>query len=250
MFASLQRASLQGDRRTGQERITSATKIRAILHQLKTDHELLYVSVAGCQESANTAILGIKEQLGVFYLDELNSATAHKALLDTRKLRVDCRLHGMELQFVAQLLSSDCDKGLALYEIALPKAMTRVQRRETFRLRLGLSPGLPPVPVTIPSMDGETISGEAFDLSATGVGALLRTRNIPSRGQLLAGVTLALPRAKPLKARIEVRFARQNSAQHLVRIGARFVDLERQQERQITQFLAEQQRRRRRHDPR
>jgi c-di-GMP-binding flagellar brake protein YcgR len=246
MFVSVQRA-LQGERRPGQERITSATKIRAILHQLKADHELLCVSIPGCQDSANTAILGIKEQRGVFYLDELNSATAHEALLDGRMLRVTCRLHGMELQFVAQLLRTDTDKGLTLYEMALPKALTRAQRRETFRLRL--SPGLS-VPISIPSMDGETVSGEAFDLSATGVGALLRTRNIPSRGQVFAGVTLALPRAKPLKAKLEVRFARQNAAQHMLRIGARFVSLERQQERQIAQFLAEQQRRRRRHDPR
>jgi c-di-GMP-binding flagellar brake protein YcgR len=246
MLALLKR-SFQGERRPGQERITSATRIRDILHQLKANHELLCVTVPGCRDPANTAILGIKEQRGVFYLDELNSASAHEALLHSRKLRIDCRLHGMELQFVAQLLSTDIDKGLALYEIALPKSLTRLQRRESFRLRL--SPSLA-IPVSISSLDGESVSGEAFDLSATGIGALLRTRNIPSRGQILTGVTLSLPRAKPLKTKLEIRFARQNAAQHLLRIGARFVGLERQQERQIAQFLAEQQRKRRRHDPR
>jgi len=36
----------------------------------------------------------------------------------------------------------------------------------------------------------------------------------------------------------------------MLRIGARFIGLERSQERQIAQFLAEQQRKRRRYDPR
>jgi c-di-GMP-binding flagellar brake protein YcgR len=246
MLASLKR-TLQGDHRPGQERVTSAAKIRAILHQLKADHALLCVTVPGCQDAANTVLLGIKEQRGVFYLDELNSDSAHQALLRSRKLRIDCRLHGMEVRFVAQLLTTDTDKGLTLYEMALPKSFTRLQRRESFRLRL--NPGLA-VPISIPSLDGESVSGEAFDLSATGVGALLRTRSAPSRGQVLTGVSLSLPGTKPLKAELEIRFARQNAAQHMLRIGARFVALERQQERQIAQFLAEQQRKRRRHDPR
>ncbi len=246
MLVSLKRA-FQGDRRPGQERVTSATKIRAILHQLKADHELLSVTVPGCREPANTAILGINEQRDVFFLDELNAASAHQALLRNRKLRVDCRLHGMELRFVAHVVNTDTDGGLALYEMAIPRSITRLQRRESFRLRL--SPGLS-VPISVPSLDGESVSGEAFDLSATGIGALLRTRSVPSRGQVLTGVSLSLPRAKPLKASLEIRYARQNAAHHMLRIGARFVGLDRQQERQIAQFLAEQQRKRRRHDPR
>jgi len=246
MLASLKRA-FQGDRHPGEERVTSATKIRAALHQLKHDHELLCATVPGCKDKANTAILGIKEQRGVFYLDELSTLSAHQALLKSGKLRIQCRLRGMELQFVAQLLKSGTDRGLALYEMALPKAMRRLQRRENFRLRL--SPGLS-VPVRIPNLEGETVNGEAFDLSASGVGAFLHTRNIPSRGEILAGATLSLPRTRPIQTKLEIRFARQNSAHHMLRIGARFVGLERKQERQLAQFLAEQQRKRRRHDPR
>ena len=246
MLASLKR-TVQGDRRPGEERVTSATKIRAVLHQLKHDHELLCATVPGCKDKANTAILGIKEQRGVFYLDELSTVSAHQALLKSGKLHIECRLHGMELHFVAQLLKSGTDGGLALYEMALPKAMRRLQRRENFRLRL--SPGLS-VPVRIPNLDGETVNGEAFDLSASGVGAFLHTRNIPGRGEILAGATLSLPRTRPIQTKLEIRFARQNSVQHMLRIGARFVGLERKQERQIAQFLAEQQRKRRRHEPR
>jgi len=246
MLVTLKRA-FQGDRPPGKERVTSSTKIKTILQQLKAEHTLLCVNVPGCKDSANTAILGTEDKRGLFYLDELNTDRAHQALLRTRKLRITGRLHGMELQFATHMLKTDTDGGLALYEMAIPKAITRLQRRENFRLRL--NPGLL-VPVTIPNLGGESIHGEAFDLSAGGVGAYLHTRNIPSRGQLLAGSSLVMPRTRPFKAKLEVRFARQDAAHHMLRIGARFVGLDAKQERQIAQFLAEQQRKRRRHGPR
>jgi c-di-GMP-binding flagellar brake protein YcgR len=246
MLVTLKRA-FQGDRSPGKERVTSGSKIKAILRQLKAEHELLCVTVPGCKDQANTAILGIDEKRGLFYLDELNTDVTHQALLRNRKLRVGCRLHGMELQFVALMLKTDTDGGLALYEMAIPKAIERMQRRENFRLRL--TPGVL-VPVSIPNLGGKTINGEAFDLSATGIGAFLRTRNIPSRGQILSGASLSIPSSRPLKTKLEVRFARQDAAHHMLRIGARFVGLEPKQERQIAQFLAEQQRKRRRRGPR
>lgn len=246
MFASLKRR-FQRDRSAGKERVTATPRIRAIVRQLKAEHELLCVKVPGCEQPANTAILGITEQSGVFYLDELNNDAAHQALLDKRQLSVSCRLQGMELRFAVALLKVEKQDGLALYEMALPKLITRTQRRENFRLRLG--PGLV-VPITIPSLEGETVKGEVFDLSATGIGAYLYTRNIPACGKTLTGVTLSLPRTRALKASIEIRFARPNAAQHMLRIGARFTDLASGQERQIARFLAEQQRKRRRHEPR
>lgn len=246
MLVKLKRA-FQGERSSGKERVTSSTKIKALLQQLKTEHELLSATVSGCKVVANTAILGVDEKRGLFYLDELNIDTAHQALLRHGKLRVECRLHGMELQFVAQMLKSDTDGGLALYVMTMPKVIVRLQRRENFRLRL--SPGLQ-VPLTIPNLEGESIHGEAFDLSATGIGAFLHTRKIPSRGQILSATSLSIPHARPLKTRLEVRFARQDAAHHMLRIGARFVGLDAKQERQIAQFLAEQQRKRRRHGPR
>jgi len=246
MFASVKRA-FQGNRQRGQERITASSRIHTIVRQLNAGHELLCARVPGCERPANTAIVDIKEQRGVFYLDELNNENAHRALLLSRQLRIDCRLQGMALRFTTTLLNIENDAGLALYEMALPKLITRVQRRDNFRLRL--TPGLV-VPVTIPDLEGETVKGEAFDLSATGIGAFLHTRNSPDCGKVLSDVTLSLPRNRPMKANLEIRFARQNAPQHMLRIGARFIDLEPGQERQIARFLAEQQRKRRRYEPR
>lgn len=246
MLASLKRV-FQGDRDSAAEQVTSQTQIVALLYQLKAAHELLGVTVPGHPDQANTAILGIREKQNRFYLDELSSPAAHKALLKQRKARIQCRLQGMELKFTVQMTRADTKNGIALYEFALPKSISRVQRRDNFRLRL--SPGLM-VPASIAHFEGKTVGGEAFDLSESGVGLFLNTRDIPSRGQILHELSLSLPHTRPLTAGLEVRFARLDNANRMLRIGGRFVDLERKQERLLAQFLAEQQRKLRRHGPR
>jgi c-di-GMP-binding flagellar brake protein YcgR len=246
MFAPLKRA-FHGDRDPAGEKLTNRSKIVSILRSLKTDHELLSVSVAGSRDKSNSAILGIKESRDCFYLDELSSRDAHDALVKNRKARIECRLQGMELRFACHLVKANTESGIALYEIAIPKAMFRLQRRQHFRLRL--APGLL-IPVTIPSLEGEAVTGEAFDLSASGLGAFFRTRNVPSRGLMLRNISISLPGSRPFKTSIEVRFARLDSAHHMLRLGGRFMSLDRKQERQLEQFLAEQQRKLRRHQPR
>ena len=84
-------------------------------------------------------------------------------------------------------------------------------------------------------------NGEVFDLSASGIGVYLDTRNVPGRGQVLAGVSVNLPWLSPLKTKLEVRFARQEGAHHRLHVGTRFVGLSPAQERKIMQFIAKQQ---------
>lgn len=246
MLATLKR-TIRGDRNPAGEKLADRKKIIAILHQLKADHELLSVTVPGCKDKANTAILGTKAEKGQFYLDELNSRLAHEAFLKSRKARVDCRLQGMELSFVVHMLRANTASGIALYELAIPNTVMRLQRRDSFRLRL--SPALI-VPVTLARYEGETVRGEAMDLSAGGVGLFLHTRNTPSRGQILHNLSISVPGSRPFKASVEVRFARLEQVHHTLRVGGRFVNLDPGQERQIAQFLAEQQRKLRRHGPR
>lgn len=246
MFATLKRTLQRETRDSGEENVTSRSLIIATLHQLKTEHELLCVRVPGCSDSASSAILGVKEDQGCYYLDELNLPATHKAFLKNRKAVINCRLQGMEVRFPCHLVKASSEGGIALYKISIPKRMIRIQRREHFRLRL--NSGLT-IPVTVPRLEGDRANGEAFDLSAGGVGAFINTSNIPSRGQILTEVSISLPQSSSFKTNIEVRFARVDDIHHTLRIGGRFVGLDRNQERAIEHFLAEQQRKRRRHDP-
>ncbi|TCK18877.1 c-di-GMP-binding flagellar brake protein YcgR [Thiogranum longum] len=239
--------ALQGEaHNSGEETVTSRCMIIATLHQLKAEHELLSVRVSGCPDTASSAILGIKEDQDCYYLDELNLPISHKAFLKKRKAVIHCRLQGMEVRIPCKLLKASSDKGIALYKIGLPKRIVRIQRREHFRLRLNA--GLV-IPVTVPRLEGHCASGEAFDLSAGGVGAFIHTSDVPSRGQILSEVAIALPQAPSFKTSIEIRFARVDEIHHSLRIGGRFVSLDKNQERIIAHFLAEQQRKRRRHNP-
>ena len=244
MFLSVKRV-VQGDRDPANDKVTSRKKIFAILRQLQADHELLCVSVPGCPDKSNTAILGIKEHHNYFVLDELSTPAAHHAFQQGRKALVECRLRGMELHFTCRLLKADTGARIALYAVSIPDRIARIQRRGDYRLRL--NPGLM-TPVTVPHLEGRMVTGEAFDLSTSGLGVFLNTRSLPSRGQLLSDVSLSLPQSRSFTANLEIRFARLDSSHRMLRIGARFISLNPKQQRQLSQFLAEQQRKRRRHD--
>ena len=211
MPAILTQAPQGETQNSGEEVVTSRCLIIATLHQLKAEHELLSVRVPGCRDTASSAILAIKEDQNCYYLDELNLPVTHNAFLDKRKAIIHCRLQGMEIRIPCKLLKASSDKGIALYRIALPKRIVRVQRREHFRLRLNA--GLV-IPVTVPRLEGHRASGESFDLSTGGVGALIHTNDVPSRGQILSEVAIALPQAPSFKTSVEIRFARVDAVHH------------------------------------
>jgi len=228
MFASLKHV-LRVHRNPARDAVSGRKRIIAVFEQLKASHELLSVSVAGCRAPATSAILGVNENRNCFMLDELSLPETHRAFLEHRKAVIQGRLHGMELRFACHLLRAGSEGGIALYEAAIPARVQSVQRRAHFRLPL--IPSLA-VPVNVPRLGAKPVTGQAFDLSAGGLGALLQTRNIPNRG---------LPQSRPLSANIEVRFARLDSTRHMLRLGGRFVGLDRKQERRLALFLAEQQ---------
>lgn len=246
MFTSLKRA-VPKEQSTGRETLVSRRKIIETLQQLKADHVLLTIAVDGCSMFSNSAILSLEETRDLFYLDELSVPEAHQALLKHRKVKIQCRLQGMEMRFAALLRNASNDGGIALYEMDLPKSLVRVQRRDHFRLRLS---GATVVPVNVPYFAGTSLRGEAFDLSVGGLGVLFKTREIPSRGQTLSHLSIGLPGQTLLRTDLEVRFAKRDNAHGMLRVGGRFLKLDLRQERQITRFLAEQQRRHRRHNPR
>ncbi len=245
MLFSRQQASsqAQGD---SAEKVTSRTKIIALLRQLKSQHELLGVQVKGQSTFSNTAILGVREDDDLFFLDELSDAGAHQAFLKQRALRVDCHLQGLELHFQCRLVNVDSSNGIAFYAIRIPTVIHRLQRRQFFRVRVdaGLS-----VSVSVPDLGGEALTGEAIDLSAGGLGAIFPTDAEPEIGLVIDDCSIPLPRQQPLKTRLEVRFASLDDTRHQLRLGARFIGLDLRQERLLTQFLAEMQRKRRRFGP-
>ena len=233
------------DRAPEGERVSGRKQIIALLRQLEAGHELLSVTVPNCPDIANTAILGIKEDRGYSLLDEFSTNTTHQAFIEQKKAVIQGHLRGTELRFSCDLVKTGADANIILYAVRIPGEIVRKQRRDQFRLRL--SPAIC-VPVTVPDLDGYRVAGEAYDLSASGLGAMLNTRCCPERGTLLPDVTIALPGCKPFIAKLEVRFSRVESARHMLRLGGRFVAMTQQQERKLEQFLAEQQRKRCRHD--
>jgi c-di-GMP-binding flagellar brake protein YcgR len=236
----LSRHESQKQRCPERESITSPTRITAILNELEARGELLNAAVAGHEERYRVAILEVCDNES-FRLDRLASETAHRALLDSGELHLACRLRGMQLSFTVRLMDAEPEPGLAGYRLALPGSIDSAQRRKNLRLRIDAKIR---VSVTVPDLDGETVRGDVFDLSTTGIGLFLHTRRTPARGRQLPGVTLQLPDERPIRCTLEIRFVHKNAMYRTLRVGARFVGLEPQQQTLIERFLARPQRRR------
>ena len=73
--------------------VSGRKRIIAVLEQLKASHELLSVSVAGCQTAATSAILSVSDDRNCFMLDELSVPELHRRFLEQRKAVVRGRLH-------------------------------------------------------------------------------------------------------------------------------------------------------------
>ncbi len=127
----------------------------------------------------------------------------------------------------------------------IPTPIRHAQRRRNFRVTLdqGAHLGIRT------AFNGEIVHGEACDLSTTGIGGYLRTRKLPTPGKGLS-LCLLLPGGQTLTLPAEIRYARRQPGRQCLHIGARFAAVTGGQERQIARFLAAQQRKRRRFDPR
>lgn len=224
------------------ERITSTAQIARFLQRLKDGHCLLSVTIPGVEGSFNSAVLRVYPQQELLILDELNPRAGHLALLERRQLKVRCRLHGAEYRFATLLQRVEEQRGIALYYAALPEALLQIQRRDHYRVPVDESVG---IELDLPALeaDGNAPQASLLDLSATGIGMQLNTPTPPDRGAILPDCTLRLPAGTIVRSEIEVRFVHARDRLGPVRVGGRFLKLDRKTRDQLTTLIRELERR-------
>jgi flagellar brake protein len=225
------------------EKVTHAPQIIGLLRRIRDQRVLLSVSVPGHEGVFNSLLLEVDPERKLIHLDELNPRAGHELLCATRQLRVHCQCQGVELGFACQVEIGQGQSGISFYRAALPESINYLQRRGSYRVRVGMNLA---VPVHLPMNEAVTIDGELSDLSMGGLGATLETDIRLTRGQILTCV-LNLPKADPLQVEIEIRFVRAEDTKSSQHIGASFRNLQPQQQsllrRLVTQLEREMLRR-------
>lgn len=216
------------------ERITKSALIARNLQRMKDGHCLLDVCIPGIDNHFISAILRVYPGRDMMILDELNSPIGQAALAKVKKLRARCRLHGVEYRFATTVTRIEEQRGIALYYAALPKLLLHIQRRNHYRVPVGMEAGLE---VNIPLQDDPKVQAHLSDLSSSGLGIRLNTLVPPRQGQLLPACTIVHPSGEPICSEVEIRFVRSDHLSNQVRVGGHFINLDPQQKARLISLI-------------
>lgn len=231
--------------KAGSERqVTRPEQITRVLQLLHDRHALVTVSLPETREKFTSSILGLNPEQDMLLMDELTPLAGHKRLIEARRLQVFSRIQGIEVGFQGTLADLSQHDGIAVYQVPIPKILRYNQRRAYFRAAVGSAQ---PVPVYLDLPDSGIIMAELQDISVGGIGAQLTSSADCDLepGLMIPSCTIELPDGKSIRSALDVRFASEREKVRKVRLGARFLDLDKTAERSILHFVTELDRKRR-----
>jgi c-di-GMP-binding flagellar brake protein YcgR len=217
-------------------RVTLVSYIVSLLQNLKNDRALLTVTIPGDSLECKSTVLDIQPQSGYFIIDELSPRAGHDRFVANGQCHVYGKLKGVSISFTSQLIRTGQKDGLGYYHLALPSHVDYRQRRENYRIRVGIRNA---IAVTLNLPTGETVSGEMHDLSRGGMRIRFRKPAPPLQTPQIVPCQFQLPAGNTISCLVEIRRLSNDDPAH---IGARFVELDRSQKRLIEQFITAQER--------
>ncbi len=220
--------------------ITDSHAIQAFLARLATDRVALTVFLPDIKEAHSSLVLSVESEQAALVIDELRPESGHKRVAPGVVLRIIGRLDGVEIRFRATVRSIDIADSIAAYLLDLPEEMDYRERRQSYRVRVW--PGLK-LEAKLTTAEGASLTANVFDISQNGFGMLLPC----SQPVALATVwqcTLQLPGGE-VTMNITVRHVqpRDRGGGRDIRVGASYLDIDSNQQRRISHFATELQRR-------
>ncbi len=219
------------------ERISLAPQIMSLLRRLQESRSLLSVTVAGSDELYNSAVVEVDTDHGYVLLDELTPVEGHLRLLQSRALHAHARLRGVDISFAGALEETGEKDGIAFYRLPIPALINYRQRRASFRARVGLGT---PISVELGSPQTPELDGMLYDISLGGIGAMMHAgkKTDLHQGSVFDKCEIRLPKGHEITCRLEICYVNSDERRHALRIGGRYIDLGRAQEKIIAQFVA------------
>lgn len=212
--------------------------VAALLRRLVEQRALLSVSLPGFPGSYNSAILRLEPAQDFVILDELNPRKGHERLLETGRLQVSAQVHGVEIRFSAEVREFADSDGIAYYRLPFPRELLYLQRRQSFRVRVGMAT---PMTAVFELTGGRTVRARVLDVCEGGLGVEIAQHSTLRPGDTLT-CRLRLPDGQRLTCKLEVRHVLQPGDQNLARVGARFLEITPQRRKILARLVADLQR--------
>jgi c-di-GMP-binding flagellar brake protein YcgR len=230
--------------------VSDPAQIANLLKRMKEHRALLTVTVPGDTDVYLSAVLDVDPSEGFCRLDELVPPEGNSALARAGRFNAYAQCQGIDISFHGTVHQTGEDADGLFYRIALPAQVHYRQRRAYYRARINRGQT---IPIILPAKDGSELHGRLHDISVGGLGGEFENYTGPllDPGETVADCRLLLVE-RPLNLTLEVRFASLDETRRLLRLGARFLDLPRPEQKLVEQFVAavdrEWRRRRRREE--
>jgi c-di-GMP-binding flagellar brake protein YcgR len=200
-------------------RVRSRMEIVGLLRSLASHREIVTIQYGGPDDFIVSAILAVFPEVDQVVLDYGAHEKSMQRLLASNRLRFSTQLEHVRVQFQADAARAVAFEGAAAVAVRLPESVLRLQRRDTYRLKVPLGrPLMCEVPV------GEHMPKAAAlrvrDISVDGIGLSDYGKDVRvAAGMVWPGCKVRLPDLGVLVADIEVMHATDGEAR---RCGCHF----------------------------
>ena len=218
------------------EEVTDPDQIGVLLQQLHDGHNLLAVRLRGIDDVFMSAIIEVSSQHRYIVLDELVPAAGAKAIDANRQLLIRSRLNNVTLEFESEVTAIGDESGLAFYRLPYPARIEYQQRRTHFRASVPLEKS---IPLQFITPQDHMLQAELRDISLGGFSGRLRSGYLDDleTGLFIPRCVITLPSKHKVCCAVQICYLERMMGT-APRIGARYVDLERRDHRQLEQFIA------------
>jgi c-di-GMP-binding flagellar brake protein YcgR len=212
------------------KKVSDERGMRRILEGLISARSLLTIFIGDDEHNFySSAVLAVYPQEKQFVLDELNPLAGHKKLQEHETLKVYALLKGVKVYFSARVRKVSVKDEISYYVFSFPDFIYYAQQRDHYRVHVtGTDEN------TIRLNDAE---GRLLDLSLGGIGALFPAESKIDVGDTIMNAQIQLPGGHFIHCSLEICNRMHFDDKRLTRIGAKFIDLEKERERQIQRII-------------
>lgn len=218
------------------EIIANPARIRGIISNIHKSRNLLNVSLPGDSRPYNSIILEFDTDANTLTLDELNPQEGHTSFLQGRRAIIKTTINGVDIRFQVELQNVSASDDIAYYIVGIPNKLDYHQLRAYHRVPIGLNS----IPVLLIQNDKDLLEGELHDISAGGISVRF-SHKIPEtikRGTLIPTCMIELSNKDKISTELEIRFISKPDDGKRTLIGARFVGMDKPQQRIVERFVA------------
>ena len=211
--------------------------IQSLLKNLFKRHSLLTVTIGGNETCYGSTILEINSNEKYLVIDELNPLDGHEQLEIGSSIRINSQHAGALVRFTGKILAISGDEDAAYYKIPIPEVLEHYQRRNAYRVYVGINET---IPVSLKTEEDVIISAELRGISLGGVS--LRVKELAhaplQKGDFIPNCVIKAPDNRKIMASLNICHVERMRETGSLRVGAQFASLGKLDMRELEHLIA------------